>query len=252
MKVSGIYRIRCLVSGKLYVGSSKIIKSRWYQHRRDLRLGKHASPRLQRAWNKHGEAAFVFEVIEECDVDALFIREQFHIDALKPDYNSMLRVRVISKEMREKARKTVAAKMLLHTHCGNGHEYTSDNTYVSPRGDRRCKQCNTDRSNKFRAGLTEEERSARTARLYARRREMFGFAKHSSPEHIAKIVAKTRGIGINRIAIIRSAEVRAAKTHCRNGHEYSVVGVSVYKRMRTCKGCVADYKRRRRQLAKAA
>lgn len=252
MENCGIYCIRCLISGKRYIGSSKAIRMRWSHHRNSLRRGKHTSPRLQKAWNKHGEAAFVFEVIEECSRDDLFIREQFHIDALKPDYNSMLMVRVITKEMRAKMNAAMRAKMALHTHCRNGHEYTPSNTYVSPRrGERRCKQCNAERGNRLFLSLTPEQIAARKAQAKTRY-DLKGFAKHSSPEHIAKIVAKTRGRQINRIAILRSAEVRAAKTHCRNGHEYATVGVVSYNGCRGCKGCRLDAKRRYGFKLKAA
>jgi group I intron endonuclease len=56
---------------------------RWNAHKRFLRRGVHHSPFLQSAWQKHGEAAFVFEVIEVVtDVALLLDREQFWIDQL--------------------------------------------------------------------------------------------------------------------------------------------------------------------------
>lgn len=72
-----IYRIRCIVNGRAYIGSSVNVERRFYLHRRDLLAGNHHSPRLQNAWNKYGADAFVFEVVEHVD-DALFLvgREQ--------------------------------------------------------------------------------------------------------------------------------------------------------------------------------
>lgn len=77
---SGIYVIRNTANGKVYVGSAVNIKGRWAVHKHGLRRGKHHSQRLQRAWNKYGEAAFVLETLELCCVDLLLEREQSYFD----------------------------------------------------------------------------------------------------------------------------------------------------------------------------
>lgn len=79
----GIYQIRNLVNGKIYVGSSKEINKRWTKHRIDLRKNCHHSILLQRAWNKYGKENFVFEIMEETDKKSLIIREQYYLDLLK-------------------------------------------------------------------------------------------------------------------------------------------------------------------------
>jgi group I intron endonuclease len=79
----GIYAIRCLANGKVYVGSSAGIDARWSEHRYDLNTGRHHSPHLQNAWVKYGAAGFAFEVIELVPADQLVAAEQRHIDALK-------------------------------------------------------------------------------------------------------------------------------------------------------------------------
>lgn len=74
----GIYAIRHLESGKVYVGSASNISKRWSRHRKELHAGTHKNKHLQAAWNKYGEEAFVFEVLElTIELDA---REQFWID----------------------------------------------------------------------------------------------------------------------------------------------------------------------------
>lgn len=73
--VSGVYRILCLVTGKVYIGSSLDTRRRIYGHRRKLIRGKHANAHLQAAWDKHGADAFVFEVVE-----AIY-RPEFMLDA---------------------------------------------------------------------------------------------------------------------------------------------------------------------------
>jgi group I intron endonuclease len=64
--MSILYKIVNVVNQKWYVGSSKH-KSRWNSHKFGLRRNKHGNPRLQNAWNKHGENNFKFVVLEEFD-----------------------------------------------------------------------------------------------------------------------------------------------------------------------------------------
>jgi group I intron endonuclease len=82
MKSGGIYRIVNLVNGKVYIGSALRFRTRFNEHRWRLRRGRHHSPRLQRAWDKYGEDAFRFEVVEVVGTpDDLIPREQHWIDA---------------------------------------------------------------------------------------------------------------------------------------------------------------------------
>lgn len=80
--ISGIYTIRNTKNGKVYVGSSMNVRSRWYFHKNDLRKNKHHSLLLQRAWNKDGEDSFRFSIVEECDCSQLLAVEQSWIDRL--------------------------------------------------------------------------------------------------------------------------------------------------------------------------
>src|SRR5262245_46212173 len=73
---SGIYQIRCIPTGKIYIGSAANLRARWDQHRRLLRRGKHANVYLQKAWDKHGEANFEFSVLELVDRADLLCAEQ--------------------------------------------------------------------------------------------------------------------------------------------------------------------------------
>jgi group I intron endonuclease len=82
LRIAGVYRIRNLVSGRNYVGSARCIADRWKSHRHMLRHGQHHAVALQRSWDKHGEVAFAFEVLEECLVELLLDREQHWIDRL--------------------------------------------------------------------------------------------------------------------------------------------------------------------------
>lgn len=78
----GIYEIVNWEDGKAssYIGSSVDIEHRWVQHRHKLRGGQHYNPHLQNAWNKYGEDAFAFNVLEEVHEDMLLVMEQEYLD----------------------------------------------------------------------------------------------------------------------------------------------------------------------------
>lgn len=78
---SGIYAIRNLVTGDCYIGSTINFRERWNCHRCDLRNKVHHNRHLTGAWHKHGEANFVFEVLEQCEEAVLIVREQHWLDA---------------------------------------------------------------------------------------------------------------------------------------------------------------------------
>lgn len=81
---TGVYAIRCLANGKVYVGSAAVsTRKRWENHRRKLRGNRHENKYLQAAWDKHGEDAFEFVVIEECAPADCIAREQHWIDSTR-------------------------------------------------------------------------------------------------------------------------------------------------------------------------
>lgn len=84
---SGIYSIVNMVNGRRYIGSATYLSHRQNDHRRSLRNGTHTNRHLQRAWDKYGESAFAFEVLEECKIQYLVEREQWWMDVVRPDYN---------------------------------------------------------------------------------------------------------------------------------------------------------------------
>lgn len=79
----GIYAIRCLADGWVYVGQSRRVMGRWRDHQRELREGR-GSPKLQKAWDQYGPGQFSFEVLEEVtNPDDMGGREQHYIDTLR-------------------------------------------------------------------------------------------------------------------------------------------------------------------------
>jgi hypothetical protein len=84
MKDVGVYQIENTVNGKVYVGSSTCLKRRFKAHRNALLAGRHHSAKLQRSWDKYGEAAFEFLVLLNCAKSDVLLYEQFLLDAWKP------------------------------------------------------------------------------------------------------------------------------------------------------------------------
>lgn len=79
----GIYAIRCLPDGRVYVGQSRRIMGRWRDHLRELREGR-GSPKLQKAWDQYGPCQFSFEVLEDVtNPDDMKGLEQHYIDTLR-------------------------------------------------------------------------------------------------------------------------------------------------------------------------
>jgi group I intron endonuclease len=86
-RTSGIYKIVCIPTGKLYVGSAVDLWDRWRTHRNQLtrRYGTpHANRYLQRAWDKYDKSAFEFVIIELVLAPFLLEREQYWLDKLMP------------------------------------------------------------------------------------------------------------------------------------------------------------------------
>lgn len=81
MKGQFIYKIINAVNGKFYVGSTTNTAERFRVHRNRLRKGTHHAKHLQAAWNKYGEEAFVFHVIQTVlDGESLQAAEQVWLD----------------------------------------------------------------------------------------------------------------------------------------------------------------------------
>jgi len=78
---TGVYEIKNKLNGKAYLGSSGNIERRRSNHYYLLRSGRHHCVYLQRAWNKHGEKAFEFSILEEIEGPGpLLAAEQTRLD----------------------------------------------------------------------------------------------------------------------------------------------------------------------------
>lgn len=87
-RTCGVYLLTCTINGKRYVGSSVCIPSRLSTHfGRDAR--KYMDRELYSDIRRYGRENFIWEVLEECDRDALIEKEAECFDKLHPEYNEI-------------------------------------------------------------------------------------------------------------------------------------------------------------------
>src|SRR5689334_1980502 len=86
---TGVYAIVNLVNGKRYVGSTVAgFITRKTDHWRSLKNGTHNNKHLQRSWDKHGEANFMFIILQKCPPSRCTSLETAYItkfDSANPD-----------------------------------------------------------------------------------------------------------------------------------------------------------------------
>lgn len=93
----GVFQIRNLKNGKVFLGSSMNLEKIWNRHKFQLEMGGHKSKGLQKDWNEMGAENFVFEVVEEIkesDDPAVDNAKEVEVllelvaERVKPEYNS--------------------------------------------------------------------------------------------------------------------------------------------------------------------
>ncbi len=82
-----IYKIENTLNKDFYIGSTGNLIKRYYTHLNQIRSNKELCKKLVRAVNKYGEENFIFNIIEECSVENVLIREQYYLNELNPKYN---------------------------------------------------------------------------------------------------------------------------------------------------------------------
>lgn len=88
-QICGIYKITNLINNKCYIGQSIDINKRWHKHL----YADSSNSVIHTAIKKYGKNNFLFEVIEECPVEALNDREIYWIqyyNSYKEGYNCTL------------------------------------------------------------------------------------------------------------------------------------------------------------------
>jgi group I intron endonuclease len=171
---SGIYSIKQVSSGHLYVGSSNNIETRWRKHRAALIRNKHHSVRLQRSWNKYGDSDFLFSIVLLCDTDNLKMYEQIAIDGLNPEFNMsrsatapVHRGQKLPKEWVENVAKTVRARYasgfkIIHPPRSDEFKAAVSRSSIERWQDTELRSKMTDA---IRASMTDEERAKKSQRI---------------------------------------------------------------------------------------
>lgn len=78
---SGIYKITNTINGKVYIGQSKTLNTRYRGHIYRISRNEHHNEHLQRSFDKYGEDNFVYDILEEVeDLSLLDLKEKFWID----------------------------------------------------------------------------------------------------------------------------------------------------------------------------
>jgi group I intron endonuclease len=135
---TGIYQIRHLASGKRYIGSAaglRGIDGRWAAHKSLLKSREHHSVHLQRAWNKYGSDAFVFEVLLYCEAKDCLFYEQIALDCYKPEYN----ICNIAGNTLGRSMSKIAKLRMRKSHLGKKHsDATKNKMSVAQIGNKNC------------------------------------------------------------------------------------------------------------------
>jgi len=104
-----IYKITNTANGGVYIGKTIHPDKRKGQHFAELRTGKHHNAHLQNSYNKYGEDAFTWEVIEQCTEEAMNDLEVHHIANVRDTHALVYNMRDggIGGAMSEEARQKI-------------------------------------------------------------------------------------------------------------------------------------------------
>ena len=61
----GIFLIRNINNGKIFIGSSTDLKATWFSQKLQLNTGTHQNFELQKEWKESGAENFTYEIIDE-------------------------------------------------------------------------------------------------------------------------------------------------------------------------------------------
>jgi group I intron endonuclease len=160
-----VYKITNLINNKKYVGSAKSFIKRKKDHLNRLKNNKHHSKKLQNSFNKYGEDAFEFNILEVVeDINLLIQTEQKWIDELKPEYNMTLIAGLNShlgmkrsNETKKKISDALTGRKLSDEHKEKVRQTLTGKKFSEERKEKHKKALNE--STKFKEMLKSKERN---------------------------------------------------------------------------------------------
>jgi len=75
IKPMGIFQIKNLVNGKVFIGDTFNLDAAYNKHKFQLNLGSHKNKDLQKEWNQYGQDNFTYEVLEVLEQDDSIFRD---------------------------------------------------------------------------------------------------------------------------------------------------------------------------------
>lgn len=109
----GVYKITNIENGKIYIGGTRNLNTRFGQHKNNLRNEIHKNRFMQEDYEQGG-SVFEFNIILYCDKEMIFYYEQRAVNIMKPKYNICLEdVRNASGVKRTEEFKSAVSEKLL-------------------------------------------------------------------------------------------------------------------------------------------
>lgn len=221
---SGIYQIRNITNGKVYIGSAVNIAAREKAHRFHLTRNTHHAVKLQRAWNKYGADAFVIEVAEiVADRLQLIKREQHWLDKYRPHQFGYNSAPIAGSNLGVKFSAETRAKIGA-AHRGMKHTAESKTrmsqskrgSVYPPRSPEHCaKISQNQRGRKMQPAQIEKIRQAKTGTVITpeTRLKMSHAQKNLPPEVRARMNAANRERGFTTDGLRRLSEAAKGRKH---------------------------------------
>lgn len=122
-KLCGIYRLS--IAEHSYIGSSKNLYSRLYEHRHDLIKKEHSNSFLQNVVDKYGLEAVTIDIIELCPKEVRTQREKYWIDFFHSDMNLQ---DPVTFKLSEESKKKISANLKKAYDIGTRVHYFSNST----------------------------------------------------------------------------------------------------------------------------
>ena len=221
IRLTGIYYIKCKVTGAIYIGKSENIYRRFNRHKYELCRNNHKNMYLQRAYNKYGEDSFIWGIIEECNSADLNFKERYYIKLYKDMGNILYNM----------------------TDGGDGGkmpDYIIERVKVkismANRGNPKLRHCGSDNGmyGKHHTDITKAKISKNR-----KGKPSWTLGKHLSQETRAKIGAKNKGKKLSDVSKAKISMQLKGKLRlesrswsnelCREIRNFHMIGISYYK-----------------------